>query len=126
MPKNVPTIPGHEPGATPYSPVVEANGFVFLAGQVGNPPDGDERVPGGFEAEARQMFENVRQLLEAVGLGLDDVVRCTVYLRDFADFPAMNAIFRGYFPTNAPVRATIGVAALARDFRIEIDVTAAR
>ena len=126
MPKTVPNIPGHEPGSTPYSPVVEANGFVFLAGQVGNPPGGDAPVPGGFEAETRQMLDNVTELLEAVGLGLDDVVRCTVYLRDFADFAAMNAIFRTYFATEPPVRATIGVAALARDFRIEIDVTAAR
>lgn len=126
MPKNVPKIPGHEQGSTPYSPVVEANGFVFLAGQVGNAPGSHDPVPGGIEAETRQMLDNVRQLLEIVGLGLDDVVRCTVYLRDFADFAAMNAIFRTYFAVDPPVRATLGVAALARDFRIEIEVTAAR
>jgi 2-iminobutanoate/2-iminopropanoate deaminase len=126
MPKIVPSIPGHEPGSTPYSPAVEANGFVFLAGQVGNAPGGTSPVPGGIEAETRQMLDNARQLLEAVGLGLDDVVRCTVYLRDFAAFAAMNAVFRSYFAVDPPVRATLGVAALAGDFRIEIDVTAAR
>ncbi len=126
MPRTVHPVPGHEPGSTPYSPIVEANGFVFLAGQVGNAPDGDVRVAGGIDIETRQMLDNVRQLLETVGLGLDDVVRCTVYLRDFADFAAMNEVFRAYFPINPPVRATIGVAGLARDFRIEIDVTAAR
>ncbi len=126
MPKTVPAIPGHEPGSTPYSPVVEANGFVFLAGQVGSAPDGNGPVPGGIEAETRATLDNVGRLLGAVGLGFDDVVRCTVYLRDFADFAAMNAVYRTYFPGDAPVRATIGVAALAGDYRIEIDVTAAR
>lgn len=126
MPKVVPAIPGHEPGATPYSPVVEANGFVFLAGQVGTAPGGHDVVPGGIEAETRATLDNIERLLAAVGLGLDDVVRCTVYLRDFADFAAMNAVYRTYFPADPPVRATVGVSALARDFAIEIDVTAVR
>ncbi len=126
MPKTVHAIPGHEPGSTPYSPVVEANGFVFLAGQVGTAPGSDDVVPGGIEAETRATLENVGRLLEVVGLGFDDVVRCTVYLRDFADFAAMNAVYRTYFPENAPVRATVGVSALARAFAVEIDVTAAR
>ena len=126
MPKTIHPVPGHEPGSTPYSPIVEANGFVFLAGQVGAAPGGENRVAGGIDVETRQMLDNVRHLLETVGLGLEDVVRCTVYLRDFEDFAAMNEVFRASFPTDPPVRATIGVAALARDFRIEIDVTAAR
>ena len=126
MPRSVPPIPGHEPGATPYSPVVEANGFVFLAGQVGTAPGGYGVVPGGIEAETRATLDNVGRLLEAVGLGFDDVVRCTVYLRNFADFAAMNAVYRTYFPTDPPVRATVGVSALAGEFTVEIDVTAAR
>ena len=62
----------------------------------------------------------------ATGLGFGDVVRCTVYLRDFEHFAAMNAIYREYFPTEPPARATVGVSGLAADFDIEIDVTAAR
>jgi len=125
VPKSVPAIPGIEPGRLPFSPVVEANGLVFLAGQVGAPPGGDV-VEGGISAETRQVLDNVGALLEAVGLGYRDVVRCTVYLVDIADFGAMNEVYREYFPTDMPVRATVGVSALAGPFRIEIDVTAAR
>jgi 2-iminobutanoate/2-iminopropanoate deaminase len=126
MPKTVPTAPGLEPGEYPFSKVVEANGFVFVAGQVGDVPGGHGAVPGGIEAETRAMLDNVGRLLEAVGLGYGDVVRCTIYLRDFADFAAMNAVYRAYFPSEPPARATVGVTALAADYSIEIEVTAAR
>lgn len=126
MPKTVPDLPGIGPSHYPFSQVVEANGFVFLAGQVGDAPGSDGPVPGGIEAETRAMLDNVRRLLEAVGLGLSDVVKCTVYLRDFSEFAAMNAVYREYFPSEPPTRATVGVTALASDYRIEIEVTAAR
>ena len=126
MPKTVPHLPGLEPGDLPFSRVVEANGFVFLAGQVGDAPGVHGAVPGGIEAETRAMLDNVGRLLRTVGLDHGDVVRCTVYLRDFADFAAMNAAYREYFPTEPPTRATVGVTALAADFRVEIEVLAAR
>ena len=126
MPKHVPTHAGVEPGPYPFSPIVEANGFVFLAGQVGDAPGTHGAVPGGIEAQTRAMLDNVGRLLAAAGLGFRDVVRCTVYLRDFENFAAMNAIYREYFPTEPPARATVGVSGLAADFDIEIDVTAAR
>jgi 2-iminobutanoate/2-iminopropanoate deaminase len=126
MPKHVPKSSGVEPGPYPFSQVVEANGFVFLAGQVGDAPGTHGAVPGGIEPETRAMLDNVGRLLESVGLGYEDVVRCTVYLRDFGDFSAMNAVYREYFPTDPPARATVGVTALAADYAIEIEVTAAR
>jgi 2-iminobutanoate/2-iminopropanoate deaminase len=126
MPRTVPALPGVEPGELPFSQVVEANGFVFLAGQVGIEPGSHDVVAGGVGPETRATLDNVGRLLAAVGLGFGDVVRCTVYLRDMADFGAMNEAYRGYFPSNPPVRATVGVTALAGDFRVEIDVTAAR
>jgi 2-iminobutanoate/2-iminopropanoate deaminase len=126
VPKTVPTLPDSEPSKLPFSQVVEANGFVFLAGQVGNVPGEFRAVPGGIAAETRQMLDNVGRLLEAVGLGHGDVVKATVYLRDFADFGAMNDVYRTYFSTEPPTRATVGVAALAGDFRVEIEVVAAR
>ena len=126
MPKLVPSLPGIEASSLPYSHVVEANGLVFVAGQVGNAPGERYAVKGGIEAETRQMFANLGKLLEAVGLGFSDVVKATVYLRNFDDFEAMNAIYREYFPSGMPTRATVGVAALARDFTIEIEVIAAR
>lgn len=126
MPKHVPKLPGVEPGPYPFSQVVEANGFVYLAGQVGDAPGSHGAVPGGIEAETRAVLDNVGRLLTAAGLGFEDVVRCTVYLRDFDDFAAMNSVYREYFPTDPPARATVGVTALAADYAIEIEVTAAR
>lgn len=126
MPKTVPTLPGLEPGSLPFSKVVEANGFVFLAGQVGDIPGTHGAVPGGIEAETRAMLDNVGRLLHAVSLDFGDVVKCTVYLREFGDFAAMNAVYREYFPSEPPTRATVGVTALAEDFRVEIEVLAAR
>ena len=126
MPKTVPHLHGVPPSDYPFSQVVEANGFVFLAGQVGSAPGGHGAVPGGIEAETRAMLYNVGQLLEAAGLGFGDVVKCTVYLVDFSEFAAMNAVYREYFPTEPPTRATVGVTALAADFRIEIEDLATR
>lgn len=126
MPKHVPTGPDIVTGPFPFSQLVEANGFVFVAGQVGNAPGTGHAVPGGIEAETRQMLENVGRLLRAVGLDYPDVVKATVYLRDFEEFGKMNGVYREFFPSEPPVRATVGVAALALDYRIEIEVVAAR
>jgi len=125
MPKHVHTGEGIVAGSFPFSQVVEANGFVFLAGQVGDQP-GEGMVPGGIEAETRQMLDNVGRLLRAVGLDYADVVKSTVYLRDFDEFARMNAVYREYFPTEPPTRATVGVTRLAGEFRVEIEVVAAR
>jgi 2-iminobutanoate/2-iminopropanoate deaminase len=126
MPRTVPPLPGEPPSTLPFSKVIEANGFVFLAGQVGDTPESHGVVPGGIEAETRAMLDNVGRLLKAVGLGYGDVVKCTVYLADIADFAAMNAVYREYFPTEPPVRATVQVVALALEARVEIEVMAAR
>jgi len=126
MPKQVITGPGIEPSSPWFSQVVEANGFVFLAGQVGDAPGSHGPVPGGIEAETRQMLENVGRLLRAVGLDYRDVVKVTVYLRDFDEFGRMNAVYHEYFPTEPPTRATVGVTRLVADYRIEIEVVAAR
>jgi len=126
MPKHVPTGPDIATGPSPFSQVVEANGFVFLAGQVGDAPGSSGPVPGGIEAETRQMLENVGRLLRAVGLDYGDVVKATVYLRDFGEFGRMNGVYREYFPTEPPTRATVGVTALAAEYRVEIEVLAAR
>jgi 2-iminobutanoate/2-iminopropanoate deaminase len=72
------------------------------------------------------MLDNVGRLLRAVGLDYADVVKATVYLVDFDEFAAMNAVYREYFPTEPPTRATVGVTRLAAEYRIEIEVVAAR
>jgi len=126
MPKHVHAGDGIEPSQYPFSQVIEANGFIFLAGQVGNAPGGHGPVPGGIEAETRAMLDNVGRLLRAVGLGYADVVKATVYLTDFDEFGAMNTVYREYFPSDPPTRATVGVTRLAADYRVEIEVVATR
>lgn len=126
MPKHVHSGPGIAAGPYPFSQVVEANGFVFLAGQVGDAPAVPGPVPGGIEPETRQMLENVGRLLRAVGLDYGDVVKATVYLRDFGEFARMNAVYREFFAAEPPTRATVGVTALASEYRVEIEVVAAR
>ena len=126
MAKRVITGEGVPPSSLPFSPLVEANGFVFLAGQVGEAPGGHGAVPGGIDAETRQMLENVGALLRAAGLDYADVVQSTVYLLDFGEFARMNAVYREYFPVEPPTRATVGVGGLAADFRVEIVCVAAR
>ena len=126
MPKSVPKLPGIEPSSYPFSQVVEANGFVFVAGQVGSLPGQHKAAPGGIVPETRAMLDNVGRLLRAVGLDFADVVKATVYLRDFGDFAEFNTVYREYFPTEPPTRATVGVTALAVDFTVEIEVVAVR
>ena len=126
MPKSIPSGPGLEPGGLPFSKAVEANGFVFLAGQIGDAPGSNGPVPGGIEAETRAMLENVGRLLRAVGLDYADVVKCTVYLTDIAEFHAMNTVYREFFQADLPTRATVAVTALALGAKVEIEVLAAR
>jgi 2-iminobutanoate/2-iminopropanoate deaminase len=126
VPKIIPDLPGIEPGGYPFSQVVEANGFVFLAGQVGELPGTHGAAPGGIVPETRAMLDTVGRLLRAVGLDYGDVVKATVYLRDFGDFAEFNTVYREYFPTEPPTRATVGVTALAANFTVEIEILAVR
>jgi len=126
MPKQVHRGPGILDSGLPFSQVVEANGFVFMAGQVGDAPGTHGAVAGGVAAQTRAMLDNVGGLLRAVGLDYGDVVRSTVYLVDFDAFAEYNAIYREYFPIDPPARATVGVARLVGDYLVEIEVTAAR
>ena len=126
MPKSVPVLAGIQPGKSAFSQVVEANGFVFLAGQVGDDPASGEVAPGGIGPQARAMFANVERCLAAVGLGLGNVVKATVYLVDMADWATYNDVWREVFPTDPPTRATVAVAGLVPPYRIEIEVIAAR
>lgn len=126
MPKQVLTGEGIPASSFPFSQLVEANGFVFVAGQVGDDPATGHRVEGEFEDEVRQMLDNVGARLRAAGLGFDDVCKATVYITDFDLFPRMNAVYREYFASEPPTRATVGVTRLAADYRVEIEVVATR
>ena len=109
--------------AAPYSRVVTANGFAFVAGQVATDAEG-ALVDGGIVAETHQTIINVRTQLRSVGLDLEDVVKVTVWLTDTVDFEPFNAVYRSYFGAALPTRACVR-ADLMGPFRVEIEVTAA-
>ena len=113
----------------PYSHAVEADGFVFVTGQLATDADDDARpMPAGIEAQTRKVMDNLGRVLKGVGLGFANVVCVRIFLTDFErDYAAMNAIYATYFaPDRLPARTTIGVTRLARGGIIEIDLIARR
>jgi 2-iminobutanoate/2-iminopropanoate deaminase len=118
FPKN-----GPKPVA-PYSPGLRANGFVFLSGQIPSDPATGQIVTGDIQAQCARVIENLKTVLEAAGLTLDDVVKTTVFLKDMGNFAAMNEAYGGYFSANQPARTTVEVARLPRDVQIEIEAIA--
>jgi 2-iminobutanoate/2-iminopropanoate deaminase len=108
----------------PYSQAVSVDGWLYTAGQVGLDPATGELVPGGFEAQAHRVFENLRQVLAAAGATFSDVVKTTVYLQDFGDFPKLNAIYAEAMGDHRPARSTVQVAGLPKSALVEIDLVA--
>jgi 2-iminobutanoate/2-iminopropanoate deaminase len=108
----------------PYAQAVRAGQLVFCSGQIGLDPAGGELVTGGVEAETERVLANLRAVLAAAGLTVEHVVRTTIYLVDLADFARVNAIYGRFFSAPFPARATVGVAALPRGARVEIDAIA--
>jgi 2-iminobutanoate/2-iminopropanoate deaminase len=105
----------------PYSVGVKTGHLVFTAGQIGLHPDTMQLVPGGIEAETRQVLENIKNVLEAGGSSLDNVIKTTVYLHDLGDFAQMNSIYAQYFTANFPARTTIQAGALPLGAAVEIE-----
>ena len=110
----------------PYSIAIQTDGFVFCSGQLGLDPAGAELVGPDIETQTRQALTNLKNVLEAAGTGLDKVVKTTVFLKDMADFPRMNAIYAEFFTATPPARSTIAVAGLPRGGLVEIEATALR
>ena len=108
----------------PYSVAIECGGFVFCAGQTGIDPATGDLVGPELEAQTRQVLANLRNVLEAAGSSLDMVVKTTVFLRDMADFPKMNAIYGEYFGSNPPARSTVAVAGLPKGGVVEMEAVA--
>src|SRR5712691_7532877 len=108
----------------PYSPAIRAGQLLFVSGQVSIDPASGRFIAGDIEAETRRVMENIGALLKAGGLDFAAVVRTTVFLSDMNDFVAMNEVYGGFFAEPYPARATVQVARLPRDARVEIDVIA--
>jgi reactive intermediate/imine deaminase len=116
--------PGALPGL-PFSPAVRSGNLVFLSGQIGNLPGTRQLAPGGIAAETRQAMENIRAILNAAGLDLSHIVKCTVFLADINDYSMMNEVYGAFFPRVPPARSTIAASGLALGARIEVECIAA-
>jgi 2-iminobutanoate/2-iminopropanoate deaminase len=108
----------------PYSQAIVANGFVFVAGQVGLQPDHTELVGDGIVEQTEQAFDNLAAILEEAGSGLDRIVKTTVFLDDFNDFAAMNEVYGRRVGDPPPARSTVEVAALPSGAKVEIEAIA--
>ncbi len=126
MPKQVHEVPSAPRPIGPYSVATEANGFVFLSGQVALDPESNEPVHGDVEEQTHQVMRNIGRVLDDLGLGYDDIVKTTIYLDDIGDFPSVNGVYEVYLSESRPARSTVEVAALPGGFLVEIEVIAAR
>ena len=108
----------------PYSQAVRVGQLLFVSGQVPLDPATGEIVSGDIAAQTRRVFENLAAVLKAGGRSLNDVVRTTVFLADMNDFAEVNKVYGSYFSEPYPARATVQVARLPKDARVEIDVIA--
>jgi 2-iminobutanoate/2-iminopropanoate deaminase len=108
----------------PYEQAIKANGFLYTAGQIPIDPRTGNFVEGGITAQTRQVLENLKAVLEAGGSSLDRVIKATVFLKNMADFAAMNEVYGQYLGSAKPARSTVAAAELPRGALIEIDFVA--
>ena len=123
---NFSSAPTH---VAPFSHAVECDGWIQLTGQMPTDPNDDAKaLPDGVEAQTRRVMDNLIIILEELGLGLQDVLSCRVYITEFKrDYESMNNTYKSYFPAGRlPARTCIGVTGLARDALVEIDMVARR
>ena len=113
----------------PYSQAVQAGDTLFASGQVAIDPATGQLVPGGVTEQTVRVLENVKAVLASAGLGLDQVVKTTVFLKNMSDFAAMNSVYEKYLAPPGvvpPARSTVAVAGLPKDALVEIEVIARR
>ena len=110
----------------PYSQAIAAGDFVFCSGQVHLDPASGALVEGDISIQTAQVLQNLSAVLEAAGLSLANAIKTTVFLVDINDFGAMNEVYGRYMPDPPPARSTIGVAALPKGARVEIELIATR
>jgi 2-iminobutanoate/2-iminopropanoate deaminase len=108
----------------PYSQAVAHNGLLYLSGQIALDPATGLLIEGDAAAQTERVLENLKAVLEAAGSSLGRVLKTTVYLKDLGEFVRMNEVYGRYFPENPPARATVEVARLPREARVEIEAVA--
>jgi 2-iminobutanoate/2-iminopropanoate deaminase len=122
--KTVVTAATAAPAIGPYSPAVRVGNLLFLSGQIPLDPSSGQLVEGDIRAQTRQVMQNMSALLEAGGADFSHVARTTIFLADMNDFATVNEIYASYFTEPYPARATVQVARLPKDVRVEIDAIA--
>ena len=110
----------------PYSQAIKLGNLLFVSGQIPIDPATNEVVKGGIKEQTERVLENVKAILEAANLTLDDVVMAFVYLSDMADFPQFNEVYSRYFKERPPARVTVVVKSLPREVKVEIAVIASK
>ena len=108
----------------PYSQAIEANGTVYVSGQLPVDPHTGQMIEGDIKTLAHQVFKNISQILSAAGLGLDNVVKVTVMMADMNDFVDMNEVYASYFSEPYPARSAYAVKTLPKNSRLEIECIA--
>ena len=108
----------------PYSQAIQAGNFLFLSGQIPFDPKSGELVKGDIRKQTQQVLENIKGVLESQGLGMENVVKATLFLKDIGNFSQVNEVYAKYFPSSPPARSTVEVAKLPRDADIEIEAIA--
>ena len=126
MSKIIHELPNAPSAVGPYSIATEANGFVFVSGQIGLDPERGRVVDGGTPAETRRIMENLTTILTDLNLSLGDVVKATVFLKNIKDFAIFNEIYGEYFSGHNPARSAVEVSNLPLGVNVEIEVIVAR
>lgn len=109
----------------PYSQGIKCNGMLYASGQIPLDPSTGQLVPGGISEQAHQAFRNVKNLVEAAGTTMANVVKVTVYMADMADFATVNDIYAQYFSDPYPARSAVAVKSLPKGALLEVEVVAA-
>lgn len=110
----------------PYSSGILAGDTLYISGHLGRDPVTSQLVAGGIEAETRRSLDNIGEVLKTAGMSFGDVTTVTVFITSFDEFAAFNTVYREYFPTDPPARATVQVAALNTGARVELQMIAVR
>jgi 2-iminobutanoate/2-iminopropanoate deaminase len=108
----------------PYSQAIQAGNLLFLSGQIPVDPKTGELIKGDIRQQTQRDLENIRGLLESQGLGMGDVIKVTIFLKDMGNFDQVNEVYATYFSSSPPARSTVEVAKLSRNAEIEIEAIA--
>lgn len=110
----------------PYSQAIRVGNVVYTSGQIALDPETGALVPGGIDAQAHRVFQNLKAVLASAGCTFENVVKTVVFLTDLADFAVVNEIYAAYFPAPCPARSCVQVAALPKGSKIEVELVAVK